>query len=44
MSNKSLENYFSIIEKTAKLIDIEILDEIGIQREEFDNLRKNGVV
>ena len=28
MSNKSLENYFSIIEKTAKLIDIEILDEL----------------
>ena len=28
MSNKSLENYFSVIEKTAKLIDIEILDEL----------------
>jgi crotonobetainyl-CoA:carnitine CoA-transferase CaiB-like acyl-CoA transferase len=23
---------------------LEILDEIGIEREEFDNLRKNGVV
>ena len=40
MSNKSLENFFSIIEKTAKLINIKILDELINNL--YDLREKNG--